>query len=277
MDSHGSHYRTRRFVGERQGSNATTRTREPDRRLAAPSASSSSPCTDFSAFSYGEAPDDRNGRLLYWPVFVPPAPPAAVAGTQAATQTGSLRFAGGTNNNVSGGGQYPSATMSRLQVLADRAFELDSHSTGPGPSFVIEAQEPERTDEPRTRAAAAAAASRYRHNSRLMAVLLMDDRVVEGPALQDWSKVYRKRLQQRMRIEEQLHAMREETRVMQAAQAAKRRQLLKDSEKFRADLLKCYQKEHLLQVARTMKVQGRTGQSTVPSNCKTAFRLKCVR
>ncbi|KAH7943296.1 hypothetical protein HPB52_006730 [Rhipicephalus sanguineus] len=159
--------------------------------------------------------------------------------------------------------------MSRLQVLADRAFELDSHSTGPGPSFVIEAQEPERTDEPRTRAAAAAAASRYRHNSRLMAVLLMDDR--------DWSKVYRKRLQQRMRIEEQLRAMREETRVMQAAQAAKRRQLLKDSEKFRADLLKCYQKEHLLQVARTMKVQGRAGQSTVPSNCKTAFRLKCVR
>ncbi|KAL1443522.1 hypothetical protein MTO96_007432 [Rhipicephalus appendiculatus] len=267
MDSHGSHYRTRRFVAERQGSGNTTRTRESDRRHAASSVSSSSSQPDFSAFSYDEAPDDRNGRLYYWPVFVPPALPVA-------TQTGSLRFAGGSTG-ISGGGQFPSATMSRLQVLADRAFELDSHSTGPGPSFVIEAQEPERTDEPRTRAAAAAAASRYRHNSRLMAVLLMDDRLVEGHAFQDWSKVYRKRLQQRMRLEQQLQAMREETRVMQATQDAKRRQLLRDAERFRADLLKCGQKEHLQEVARTMKV--RAGQSTMPSNCKTAFRLKCVR
>lgn len=265
MDSHN---RNRRFAAEKQGPSATTRARD-DRRLSA----STSPCfTGIGGLGIGDTPGDRRGRIGCWPVF---APPAAPDGTEASTQTTSFRcIPSGSSTN--GGSPLPAASMSRLRVLAYRAFGLDVHSTGPGPSIVVEAGEPARTDEPRARSNSAGAASRFRHNARLMALLLMDDRVVEAPN-QDWQKVYAKRRAQRLRLEEKLGAMMVEMDNLQMVQALKRKNWETDAGRFRANLLKCSQREHLLEVARTMKVQGQTGQPTVPRSCKTAFRLKYVR
>lgn len=162
-------------------------------------------------------------------------------------------------------------------MLAHRAIGLGVHSTGPGgASVLVEAGEPARTDEPRARSNSSGAASRFRHNARLMALLLMDDRVVEAPN-QDWQKLYAKRRAQRLRLEEKLAAMMVEMDNLEMVQALKRKHWEMDAGRFRTNLLKCSQREHLLEVARAMKVQGQTGQPSVQSSCKTAFRLKYVR
>lgn len=265
MDSHS---RKRRFAAEKQGPAATTRARD-DRRL---SASTSPFFTGIGGLGIGDSPGDRRGRIGLWPVFVPSAAPD---GTEASTQATSFRCISSVSY-TNGGSPMSAATMSRLQVLAHRAIGLDVRSTGPGPSFLVEAGEPARTDEPRARSNSAGAASRFRLNARLMALLLMDDRVVEAPN-QDWQKVHAKRRAQRLRLEEKLAAMMVEIDNLEMVQALKRKKWETDAGTFRANLLKCSQREHLLEVARTMKVQGQTGQPTVQSSCKTAFRLKYIR
>ncbi|XP_050029786.2 uncharacterized protein [Dermacentor andersoni] len=264
-----SHYR---LIAERQGF-IPTRWRD-DRRLSASATS-----LGVGACSNSDALCDSRGRSCYWPVFLPPAPPAAAAGTQATAPTAPLRGANGTPSISGGGGvQLPLATMGKVRQLADRARVMDSHSTGPGPAFVVETQEPAgaRADEPRSCSAAAVATSRFRQNSRLMGVLL-SERVVESNWNQDWPKVYSKRRTQRLLLEKKLCAMRRETRDLEVLQKEQRRRWLREADAFRENLRKCGQKEHLLEVARTWKVQGSaSGQPTMPSNCKTAFRLKCV-
>lgn len=256
----GSHYR---FLLEGQGGVSTTGRRD-DRSLNAPAFS-----TGIGACINSDLLCDDRGRPYYWPVFIPPAPLAAAAATQAGASTAALR---------SSGGQLLTATITRARQLADRAIEMDYHSTGPGPACVIEVPEhvDAQTDEPRMGSESAVATSRFRKNSRLMA-LMLDGRVVESDGTQDWQEAYLKRRAQRLLLEKKLHALTQETRELEVQQEAQRQQWLMEADVFREKLLKCRQKEHLLEVARTLKVQGNpVVQSTMPGNCKTAFRLKYV-
>ncbi|KAH8037640.1 hypothetical protein HPB51_015074 [Rhipicephalus microplus] len=109
----------------------------------------------------------------------------------------------------------------------------------------------------------AVAAMRLRHNSQLMTMLLTDDSRIPGPSLEDWSKSYQVLLTKRTILEERVRAAEQEIRDIRSLHEAKRSQLLKDAEKFRADLLKCGQEEHLRKVyaracARYFPVKGLT-------------------
>ncbi|XP_075724865.1 uncharacterized protein LOC119179380 [Rhipicephalus microplus] len=253
--------RTRRYVAERLGARISVRPRERNRRLGSSSPQPYFPCQperDVSVYN-GPPVDDIDEPCPYWPVFMPlVTPPEAVC------------FADESIGDVE-------LANPGVLALAVQAVQLDSHSTGPGPAYVVETKPPRCTDEPpRAPAATTVAAMRLRHNSQLMTMLLTDDSRIPGPSLEDWSKSYQVLLTKRTILEERVRAAEQEIRDIRSLHEAKRSQLLKDAEKFRADLLKCGQEEHLRKVAPTMKVHGGVGQSPMPSNCKAAFRVKCV-
>lgn len=212
---------------------------------------------------YGRRPGAANtsssngGRFNYWPIVVPPPIQA---------------YPRHAHPYAAGEGPAHTSAPNRHHGLNPDLVPVGPHSAGPGPAFVVAAEEQDPSeDTPKRCPAVMVACQRYRRNARLMTKLL-DGQVVDVPR-QDFEAVLSLRQKQRSELEEKLRATERETEALAELQRQKSQRWLDEDRAFMENLQKCRDKEFLLQVAKKMK--GPSTRPTAPSN-RTAFRLRYV-